>query len=321
LLRETSGGFGAWRGVGIGLVLAALTLILGVVFLRTDRREDGTPVARANLARAKAALEAGDLEGAAHHLEGIPGDPDLAPRSLPQAEAAAILSLQRQLAVVTDLLDQPLEALLDEARQLPDAEWQRRFQDLYQGRSIILEGWLQRDAAAGTPQGVLDYTLETRIERGGLAFAAEEVLGVLRFDEEGRSVVLGLRLQSCTLEVTPEMPAGIWMVRWVPGSTVELTEPSLLRRFQVLGSLPTESSQLPEPWFAAPQRLPAGMLAEEVSNLLGKPSCIVRQYARSHHYEQWTYDGRDKLRLHFQRSGPDGLFLRLPARLPKMQKN
>jgi hypothetical protein len=137
-------------------------------------------------------------------------------RALPREQRQDWTQLQRQAAVLADLLAEPLEDVVRHASGVKEAEWDAEFRQRYQGRAVVFDVVVQRLTEGGYRH---NYCLvnphdEARLELGDLA-----LLRRLPLDQPQR-LVFGARLAG----VGREAPGG-WVVRLAPDSGVFLTDP------------------------------------------------------------------------------------------------
>jgi DNA-directed RNA polymerase subunit RPC12/RpoP len=180
--------------------------------------------------------------------KGIPaleeGKFDLAKQILSQAAEAAeglgrqvehaedVIGAAQEAALLTDLVAEPLEMIVDQAaRHRPAAEWPEYFRVHYRGQSIVMEATI---AGNSGPRGYeLDYRILVgpgpkpdrvgRIDIRGFKLIEDQVR-----PKPGQSLVFGARLESVALDEQ----SGEWLVRLQPESGKLITH---LRALTALG--------------------------------------------------------------------------------------
>jgi hypothetical protein len=131
-------------------------------------------------------------------------------------EERRVRQLAREAAVLSDLLAESLEEILQHAAGLEAKEWQLEFRHRYQGKAILLDGEFFKDAAGNWQ---CDYQLFAGKDKAKLEFSSLVLPPKLSLQGRQR-MVLGLRLENVRLE--PPGPA--WVVRLEKNSEVFLTE-------------------------------------------------------------------------------------------------
>ncbi len=126
--------------------------------------------------------------------------------------------LQREAALLTDLLTEPLEDVLRHAAGVAEAEWQADFPHRYQGKAILLDAEVKRQ-----PDGRLEIAYQLRLgtEAAQLEVSDLDLLRQVKLDQP-RRLLFGARLAT----VRPEPPGPTWVVRLQPDSGVWLTDPA-----------------------------------------------------------------------------------------------
>ena len=137
-------------------------------------------------------------------------------RPCPSEQRQAWTQLQRQAAVLADLLAEPLEDVVRHASGVKEAEWDAEFRQRYQGRAVVFDVVVQRLAEGGYRHNycLVSAQDDVRLELGDLA-----LLHRLALDQPQR-LVFGARLAG----VKREAPGG-WVVRLAADSGVFLTDP------------------------------------------------------------------------------------------------
>jgi hypothetical protein len=136
-------------------------------------------------------------------------------------ERRRLAQLRRQASLAADLLEVSLHEVVGTADELPFGEWQAVFRERYQGRAVIFDTRVRRDASGKLS---LDYRVfvgqrQARVEIGDLA-----LLKQLQLDQPQRLIVGG---RLAAVERTGEGP---WVVRFQAESGVLMTHQPLVER-------------------------------------------------------------------------------------------
>jgi hypothetical protein len=210
-------------GVVLGLlVLAGIALGTGVAlhFLQSER----TPVAQSRagedrlhmrVALGQAALAEGNFQSAVEELDAAHRYWTARPDTLSASEGRQLTQLQRQAALLADLLTESLEEVLGRLSGLPEREGRSVFSRRYQGKAVVLYARVRRDAA-GQYHG--DYALSDGDRPARLELADLRLLAALPL-EDGPLLLFGARLARVRRE-----PAGTWVLGLEPDSGVLLTD-------------------------------------------------------------------------------------------------
>jgi hypothetical protein len=201
------------------LSLLALLALAWVSELRFPRSKRGAlaselSILRQNLATGQRALDEGDFESAADALNAAQVNLARSPNLLSSPETRELVQLQRQAALLNDLLTDSLEDILRLLDGLPDRVAQSAFVRRYQGKSVVFYARVRRDAAG-------QYDMDYRIMVGGRE--AQLQLGTLKLLQglplqERRQMLFGARLASARRERD-----GQWTVSLEPDSGVLIT--------------------------------------------------------------------------------------------------
>jgi hypothetical protein len=284
-----------WIAPVIGGAAALVLLAAGTAWLLTllfqpdpDARQ---AVLREHLAAAKHALADGQLAAAAEQADRARALINARPALTNAAQSERVIALQRQIAIITELHDQPLENLLLRAAQLPADAWEREFQERHLGRSVVLETTLTPHQTDPTQRRAAYQVLAGK-ERAWLVIDDPVLTG--RHDL-GEVVVFGGRLAGFRLEAAAERTDPVWHIQFQLGTMVSLTEPNILRR---LYGRQGEDRRPIEPAVAEftleghqidPLKAPR---ADEVETQRGRPRVTGRQFTRSCVIEQWSFPDR-----------------------------
>jgi hypothetical protein len=139
------------------------------------------------------------------------------PEALTPDEARELAGLHRQADLLARLLPLSLEELLHQGRHVnDDREWEQLFAEYYQGRSVVLDDVVRRNAA-GRPAlavyAVTDEGVPARLALEDLTLWQRVPL------DPPRRLLFGARLQRLARE-----EGGAWVVRFEPDSGVLLTD-------------------------------------------------------------------------------------------------
>lgn len=207
------------RWFGPAAAILATVAIVALVFAVLIRHlTEDSPVVPAEEIQARyqaglQALAAGDFPAAARDLGQTSRDLARNESALTPAEARSLHQLEREAALLADWPGEPLEAVLQRAAPLKDAEWQRVV-ELSRGKAFVFAIELRRDPADRYHQRFL------RPEAGKLLRLELDGLGLLdRLPlQEAKPVLFAARLADVQREA--EGPA---IVRLVPASGALLT--------------------------------------------------------------------------------------------------
>jgi hypothetical protein len=211
------------------LLAGALTLLLVVVLFAAlwpsshprpgerDRSVEALPLEE-QISEGKRAFEEGSFRVSARLLEAALAQLDQAPQKRPAAERRQLAHLYREAVLLSDLLEQPLADTLARGEGLPEREWREAFRGRYQGRAVVFDGHVRRDAAGQV--GLRDWEesvngVEVRLELSGL-----RLLQRLPLADE-RRLLFGARLADARRENRG------WVVTFEPDSGVLLTDPGV----------------------------------------------------------------------------------------------
>lgn len=129
--------------------------------------------------------------------------------------------VERQAALLADLLAESLEEVLHHAAGVREPEWQLDFRHRYQGKAVVLDAEFRK-----TQRGwQVNYPLMLGADRARMVVEDLRILERVPPHEPQRLVV-GARLASLKLEP----PGPIWVLRFQPDSGVFLTDPEAAAR-------------------------------------------------------------------------------------------
>jgi hypothetical protein len=220
-----AGGF--WRrplfagGVTLVAVAVGFAILLPVLWPRgpskTDRSVEAMPLEE-QIGEGRRAFDEGAFRVSARMLEAALGQIEKDPKRRTPAERRQLAHLQREAALLSDLLEQPLADVLARGEGMPEREWREVFRTRYQGRAVVFDSPVRRDAAGrvelrGWEESV--NGVEVRLELGRV-----RLLQRLPLADE-RRLVFGVRLADARRENRG------WVVSFEPDSGVLLTDPGV----------------------------------------------------------------------------------------------
>jgi hypothetical protein len=125
--------------------------------------------------------------------------------------------------LLAQLLDNPLEEILQQAMQVRnEEEWHAKFAD-HRGRSVFFDDVLRRDASGRPVLG--SYVLRAADVQARVALEELLLLRQLPLDPP-RRWLFGARLASCRRE-----EGGVWTIRFEPDSAVLVTDEAVAAAF------------------------------------------------------------------------------------------
>ena len=198
---------------------------MGTVAFRTWRsyKRDSPQVAQVGFTRESPRLKAGQFDKAYQLLSAAK---DAVVRLNDQVEhASEIREAADQAAIFVNLLSDSLETLLDEAAPSPPQAWANRFDDLYKGRSVIIEATITATPETSAKNRYeIDYLVlgqgvgDPRDRRATIDLTGVEAI-TLAHRNKGDHVIFGARLESFQMD----KDAGEWVVRLEPKTAVSIT--------------------------------------------------------------------------------------------------
>jgi DNA-directed RNA polymerase subunit RPC12/RpoP len=222
------------RRIAVLLVLAAAAVIvvvaaagIGAWYLSTspepssqDRPLSDEEQYGQHLAAGRAALAEGSWHKAARELDAAIQIDKRAQGRFSKGEQEQLERLQRQAAIVADLLTESLAEIGRNSIGMPDDEWQQIFRERYAGRSFIIDDVLYRDSA-----GKYHYQFKLMLQNAEMRLD----LGQVKLLLETRSllnppqrVLIGLRLAGIRKD------AKGWVIELDPDGGVWLTDEDML---------------------------------------------------------------------------------------------
>jgi hypothetical protein len=214
-----------WRLALAAVAAAALgSIVLYLVLhpLLSPRPASSEPVqkpdeARQSLEAGRQALAAGSYRRARQLFKDALEQAGIQPEGLTAEEARELARLDRQADLLARLLPLSLEELLHQGRHVSDDhEWQQMFADYYQGRTVLFDDVVRRNAA-GRPVLAL-YAVTDGGVSARLALEDLTLWQRVPLDPPAR-LLFGARLQRLARE-----EGGAWVVRFEPDSGVLLTD-------------------------------------------------------------------------------------------------
>jgi hypothetical protein len=160
------------------------------------------------------AFEEGSFRVASRMLGAALAQLETDPRRRSPTERRHLAHLQREAALLADLLEQPLADVLARGEGMPDREWREAFRGRYQGRSVVFDAPVRRDGSGQVQLRDWEEAVngvEARLELGPV-----RLLQRLPLADE-RRLVFGVRLADARRENRG------WVVSFEPDSGVLLT--------------------------------------------------------------------------------------------------
>jgi hypothetical protein len=213
------------------IFLAVALMVVATVAIRTwrTRRQDLPRVAELGRTEGLPALDAGKFDRAYQLLS----EAKRAVLALGDAYqgAEAIKQGADEAAVIKQLVPNKLEDLLDEAARDEPKEWQKSFDTLYKGRTVIVDAYVTAvPDGLGSGRYELDYRIVPPGGDGGTPRSIGQIdLGGFRLLEltkpkKGDRVTFGARLASFRFDLERER----WLVGLDPESGVIMTHAKAL---------------------------------------------------------------------------------------------
>jgi len=203
-------------------LLAALFLALRPYLLRQPVVSDAAANLRLQIGAGKQALAEGRFQKANEELGNALQLAREKPAWLLRNELRELRELQRQADVLSELLSQSLQELLDQAKTAAaDEEWQSRFRKEYAGKTILFDSFASLDVQ-GRPELTLK-TIQSGEVEARLALEKIDLFAHLSLGDQPRRVVFGARLASF------DKPGGRWVVGFQPASGILLTDQDAFR--------------------------------------------------------------------------------------------
>jgi DNA-directed RNA polymerase subunit RPC12/RpoP len=199
------------------VVGGALAMILIFVLVRPYLRRPGAPAdVHALLVEGERRLRQGNVFLALKELDAALEQRNRHANALGREEHHRLEQLWRQTDLLARLLDQPLEDIVNQARQhRNDQEWHVKFAH-YRGRTVVFDDVLRRD---GQDRPVLGtYVVRAGDVEARLALEDLTLLRQLPL-EPPRRWLFGVRLADCGREA-----GGGWVVHFEPDSAVLLSD-------------------------------------------------------------------------------------------------
>ena len=214
-----------WLGpaVAAGLTLAAVVTVFSLVIPAlappaTPASAGGDDVRRL-IAAGRAALSREDFRIAVTHFKDARRRYGARPDSLGAVEARELGRLERQAALVADLLSESLDEILQRAAGTREEERQAQFNARYRDRAVIFDDVVARDAAGRVGLTVFEVRAPgepARVELNDLKLLRGLPLA------EPRRMLFGARLAGLGRE--ERGGHGLWVIRLDPDSGVLLTD-------------------------------------------------------------------------------------------------
>jgi hypothetical protein len=227
------------------LVAGVLVLISGAVLARWRRQrlEELPRIAEIGRTEGLKRLDAGDFHAAKKLLADAASAVDSLGGKYEGADSIRQGALEA--AILTDLVPEPLEQLLEGAATASDPkDWSSRFAGLYRGRSIVLETTVMAVPDPARPGSPFEIDARVYFGRGPRpeGKARFDLTGFALFEsinpKVGESRIIGARLGSLDLDIV----TGEWVFTLEPDSGVLITHRKAL---EVIGWPPFEPVEEP----------------------------------------------------------------------------
>jgi hypothetical protein len=206
-------------GLTLIIVVFLFNVLLSDLFRRNPGpRPEGPDGVAKHLSAGKQALGQGKFRLAARELESAETLRFRYPETLNAGERRQLTQLQKQAALLGDLLPESLDEILRHAAdmsELDEREWQEQFAARYQGKAVVFDDEVRQD---GSAYRLLGYSFFVRGRPARVALEDLKLLRPLPLQRSQR-LLFGARLAS----VRPEA-GGVWVVHFVPDSGVLLTD-------------------------------------------------------------------------------------------------
>jgi hypothetical protein len=203
------------------LALAVVILVAAVLVNRPPGAAPSPPgraEVLALLQRGEDALGGGKFALAVRELTAARQQQRLSPEALGRAERLRLEQASRQADLLADLASDSLDDMLRQAvelHDLDDEEWQTTFRSRYQGKAIVFDAEVRREAAGYA----LGYRVFARRRPARVDLDELEVLSGLPLERPTR-LLFGARLADIHAE-----PGGVWVVHFRRDSGVLITDP------------------------------------------------------------------------------------------------
>jgi hypothetical protein len=195
----------------------ALAMTLIFMLVRPYLRRPGVPAdIQAHLTEGESRLRQGNVFLALKELDAALEERGRSSSALSREDHFRLEQLWRQTDMLARLLDQPLEDIVNQARQhRSDEEWRAKF-EYYRGRTVVFDDVLRRDAQDRPVLG--SYVVRVGDIEVRLALEDLPLLRELPREQPWRWL-FGARLAGCGREA-----GGVWVVHFEPDSAVLLTD-------------------------------------------------------------------------------------------------
>jgi hypothetical protein len=223
--RGSSSRWTLWLGPLLGgtAAVVGLLVVYWIWFAPSKESEHATapPALSERLQTVQKYLKAGSFRRAGLEAAGITAQQGRHVDALPPAERAKARQLLREAELLGQLVDLPLESILERAIGVEEAEWQADFASRYARKTVLLDVLVQQTRSGYRVTYPLRAGLdEARIELGDLKLLAGLDL------EQPRRLIFGAALASVRLETSEP----VWIVRFHPESGVFLTDAEAAER-------------------------------------------------------------------------------------------
>ena len=194
---------------GVALTLIALLLIWFFSTGGTSRDQAGKLLPTEDELQMRKLLGEGAYSEAQERIQ------KLSPLDRPRFE-----NLAKQVALMSDLLTEPLPDFLRSARGLSDRGWQEAFRKRYRNQAILFDSEVSLD-----PQGKIRMDYEPTPIDGEVHLELNDVRLLAQLaSREPKRFLFGLRLQDAK-----RLASGGWQITFVPDSGVLITDPLVIQ--------------------------------------------------------------------------------------------
>jgi hypothetical protein len=180
-----------------------------------SRREDMSDL----IARGRAALQREDFRIAAARFGEARRRREKSPELLSPFEARELARMEREAALIADLLSESLDEILQRAAGTREEERQEQFQRRYKDKAVIFDDVVARDAAGRFRLTV--YEVRAPGEPARVELSDLKLLRVLPLAEP-RRMLFGARMAGLGRE--EQGGHGLWVIHFDPDSAVLLTD-------------------------------------------------------------------------------------------------
>jgi hypothetical protein len=206
-------------GLTLAAVVAVFSLLIPILTRPAPPAETGTADALTFITMGREALRRDKSRDAVESFVKARRAHESRPESLTPVEARELARLERQSALIADLLSESLDQILQLTAATPEEERQRQFNDRYRDKAVIFDDVVVRDAAGRF--GLAVYEVRGPGEPARVELSDLKLLQKLPLAEPQR-MLFGGRLASLGRE--ERGGHGLWVIHFDPDSGVLLTD-------------------------------------------------------------------------------------------------